>query len=386
MRWSPRASSAPPWSGAAVAAHDEPVVGSSMSAPIAARPSTSPSIRSDSLWRSSSAPADDGLAARRRRRAARPASARRSSSGPRPAPPRCPRAGSHATSSSPTGSSSAWVPGSSRSPRITAPIRWAMRKKPGRVQLRPTFSMTTRDPGTRQAAATMNAADDGSPGTVISSSSSSSTSLTVIVSPSRSNGTRASAQDPLGVVAALGDLGDRRAARRQQAGDQHAGLDLGAGHGQLVVDALQVGAPHDRAAAGARRGPRRPAPIIVQRLDHPVHRPAPDRLVAVERPLAAGLPGQPSGQQPQQRARVAHVEPPAGGLERGVQAHPADHQRAGDALLLHPGAEREQRLEGRARVGRVEVVAHRHRLVAHRGEERRAVGDRLVGRGPEAAP
>ena len=51
------------------------------------------------------------------------------------------------------------------------PIRWAIRKKPQRVQLSATSFTTTREPGTRQAAAT-NAAEDGSPGTVTASSSS----------------------------------------------------------------------------------------------------------------------------------------------------------------------------------------------------------------------
>ena len=60
-----------------------------------------------------------------------------------------------------------------------------------RVQLRPTFETTTREPGTSAAAATMNAAELRSPGTAISSSSSSSTCATVVRRPSRSTGTRA---------------------------------------------------------------------------------------------------------------------------------------------------------------------------------------------------
>ena len=50
---------------------------------------------------------------------------------------------------------------------------------------------TTREPCTSVAAATMNAAEDGSAGTTISSSSSSSTCETVDLKPSCSNGTRA---------------------------------------------------------------------------------------------------------------------------------------------------------------------------------------------------
>ena len=70
-------------------------------------------------------------------------------------------------------------------------MRSAIRKNPVRVQLSPTSFTTTRDPLTRIAAATTNAADEGSPGTTMSSSSSSSTWATVMRPPSRSNGTRA---------------------------------------------------------------------------------------------------------------------------------------------------------------------------------------------------
>ena len=51
--------------------------------------------------------------------------------------------------------------------------------------------------------------------------------------------------------------------------------------------------------SGGRRSSRawQSAPIILQRLDHPVHRPAADRLVAVERPYAARLAGEPARQQ-----------------------------------------------------------------------------------------
>ena len=48
-----------------------------------------------------------------------------------------------------------------------------------RVQLRPIPETTTREPGTSMAAATMKAADEGSPGTTTSSSSISSTCVTV---------------------------------------------------------------------------------------------------------------------------------------------------------------------------------------------------------------
>ena len=102
-----------------------------------------------------------------------------------------PSSGPAATSSSPIGSSPACVPGGSRSPTITAPIRSAIRRKPVRVQFSPTSFTTTREPRTRIAAATMKAADDGSPGTRTPSISSSSTEAIFSRSPSCSNGTRA---------------------------------------------------------------------------------------------------------------------------------------------------------------------------------------------------
>jgi hypothetical protein len=70
-------------------------------------------------------------------------------------------------------------------------MRRAISKKPVLVQFRPTSLTTTREPGTRHAAATMKAADEGSPGTTTSSSSSSSTWEMRVVRPSRSSGTRA---------------------------------------------------------------------------------------------------------------------------------------------------------------------------------------------------
>ena len=147
-------------------------------------------MRSDSLTRSSSASRTTVSPS-----AKAPSSATSVSSsiasGTSSGPTSVPSSGAEATSSSPTGSLSASVPGSSRSPRITAPMRSAIRRKPVRVQLSPTSSSTTREPGTSVAAATTKAAEEGSPGTTISSSSSSSTWETVSAAPSRSNGTRA---------------------------------------------------------------------------------------------------------------------------------------------------------------------------------------------------
>ena len=51
-----------------------------------------------------------------------------------------------------------------------------------------------------------------------------------------------------------------------------------------------------------------PRAHLAQRGGDAVDRAAADRLVAVERPLAAGLARQPAGREPHQRARVADVD------------------------------------------------------------------------------
>ena len=131
------------------------------------------------------------------------------------------------------------------------------------------------------------------------------------------------AHQALGVIAALGALDDRGRALGEHPGDQDARLDLRARHGQLVGDPDQLRPAHRE---------RREAPVARldpgthggQRLADPVHRPAADRLVAVERPGTARLPGEPARQQAHQRARVADVEQPAGRLERRVQPDASD--------------------------------------------------------------
>ena len=71
-----------------------------------------------------------------------------------------------------------------------------------------------------------------------------------------------------------------------------------------------------------------PRAHLAQRRGDAVDGPAADRLVAVERPLAAGLAREPAGREPHQRARVADVDVRLGGR---AQPGPADRQRARSA-------------------------------------------------------
>ena len=71
---------------------------------------------------------------------------------------------------------------------------------------------------------------------------------------------------------------------------------------------------------------------------------------------------------------------------RALQADPVDADLRGDRRRRrHRRPERLDRRQGRAGVGRVEVALDRRLPLAHRGDQRRAVGDRLVGGRAQAA-
>ena len=120
--------------------------------------------------------------------------------------------------------------------------------------------------------------------------------------------------------------------------------------GSAVLDARQLGAadrerreaPVARLHAGAHGG---------ERLRHPVHRPAPDRLVAVQRPHPPGLPGEPARQQAHQRAascprRAARRWP------RAARAAPRRGSARPVAVLVHARPEALDRAQRGRGVGR----------------------------------
>ena len=203
------------------------------------------------------------------------------------------------------GSVSVSVPGSSSSHTTTAPMRSAIRKKAVRVQLRPMPETTTREPGTSMAAATTKAADEGSPG------HHHLVELDLVHlrrrsagRPRASNGTRARRS--------MRSVWSRLGAGSTTVVEPSASIP--AISTQDLTWALATGSAYSMPAElGPADGEGRKAPVAGlharahrgQRLRHAVHGPAPDRLVAVERPGAARLPGEPAGQQPHQGARVA---------------------------------------------------------------------------------
>ena len=98
-----------------------------------------------------------------------------------------------------------------------------------------------------------------------------------------------------------------------------------------------------------------------------------------------GLPREPAGQQPHQRAGVADVDRAASaarrpaGPGRGSPARPASRTST-SAPSACTARSVEQRVRG------VEVARDLHRLGGHRGEQRGAVRDRLVGAARASVP
>ena len=163
----------------------------SASPPSALIASTTDAIRSDSLWRSSSAPLTTVSPS-----ANAPARATSGSSsiasGTSPAATLVARSVEWRASTAPWGSPPDGIPSSTS---IAAPIRFRIPSSPTRVGFRPTPSSRTRLPGMTSAATMRNAADEKSPGTLKPTGSSRSAGRTAIrrggsVAPDRQPGPR----------------------------------------------------------------------------------------------------------------------------------------------------------------------------------------------------
>ena len=275
-------------------------------------------------------------------------------------------------------------PGPRGSPRPSAA---AMRKNAVRVQFRPmSLDHDRANRATSAAAAAMKAAEDGIAGHGAARRARARRPRRPdTVSPSRSNGTRARHEHPLGVVAAARRLGDAgRAPTARSAGDQHARLDLRAGHGQLVVDPVQ-GAPRDRG--------RGEAPLARVERRAPIGRSGTAMRSTGRRRIDSSPssvhdpPGCPASQPGSRRSSVPELptsrRPPVtlerarAGRRRGSTSAPS---------LLVDARRRAPRI-----ASSVESVSCGVQVVAYvtgsshiAAEQRRAVRDRLVGR--RAAP
>ena len=159
-----------------------------------------------------------------------------------------------------------------------------------------TSDSTISEPSTISAATIGNAAEDGSAGTTTSAPCSSGWPVSAILRPwlpsRRRDDLRAKMlQHQFGMVAAGLGLDHGGDAGRGQPRQQHRGFDLRRGHRRAVEDRQRIARAVQRqrqpAAFAARADPRAHQ---FQGIEHPPHRPAAQRGVAVEhrRDRAAG--------------------------------------------------------------------------------------------------
>ena len=200
-------------------------------------------------------------------------------------------------------------------------MRSAIRTKPVRVQFALMSVMTIREPLTRIAAAMWKAAEDGSPGHVDRRRARARRA-----GSARSGRRRGRSARPRGRAGARCGRGSARA--RSPSSCPEASSPAISTHDFTCADATGSVYSIPRSGMpctvnGAKRPSVRldPGAHLAQRHRDAVDRPAADRRVAVERPLAAGLAREPAGREPHQRAGVADVDVRLAGR---AQPGPAD--------------------------------------------------------------
>ena len=370
--------------------------------PSIAKPSSVASIsaaerRSAPRPRSRSGPTPCGAAPRRRgspsrprrsRRRARPAAARRSPAAPRRRRPRSPRSarGADATARPARLAARARLSGSTS---ISAPIRSRIASRPVRVGLRPTPGRAR--PRCRRRAAPRRRRRRPRRSRRARRSRPASSALgrsTATAPPSRST-RRPAAASIRSVWSRLGSGSTTVVSpSASRPAKQQARLDLGAGDRQLVVDPVQRRALDRERRQPVRRGSSSRAPI--RRSGSAIRSTGRRRIESSPSSVQvpAGLPGEPARQEPQQGAGVADVDRGRGRAPAQADARDRaapDGDPAPVARRSTVGAERLDRGQGRARVGGVEVALDRALALGHRGDQRRPVRDRLVGRRAQVA-
>ena len=197
-----------------------------------------------------------------------------------------------------------------------------MSSRPVREGFRPTPSMWMTLPGRPAARAPQKAAPEMSPGTLtVAAASAAARRATPTDRPSRSTRYAERGEGPLRMIPCRGRLDDDGRARRVEAGQQHAALDLGARDVRLIGDALQR-APRRWSAAAGRRptGWSRPSAVsgaMTRRIGRRVSDASP--MMTVRNGCAAARPDS---------SRI--VVPGIGGVDRPWRGGQAVQAAAGD--------------------------------------------------------
>ncbi|MND81791.1 hypothetical protein D3C80_735990 [compost metagenome] len=184
-----------------------------------------------------------------------------------------------------------------------------------------------------------------------------------------------SAQHPLSMVAALFRLDHDGLARRVQSGQQDGRLDLGRGHRLHILNARQTTAVQGQRHAVLGAVPVEMRAHVRQGPGDALHRPLPQRGVAVEG-RANVVAGGGAHQQPHPGAGVAAVDDRSRGREPALPGHaPAPLANA-----LDLGAEGLDRAGGGQDVVAFQQALDLGHALGHAAEDQRAVRHGLVAR------
>ena len=328
-------------------------------------------MRSDSLWRSSSAPVHDRACPRRTHRAAPRAAARRSRAALRPprtvgrrAARRCARPGRpRARHRRPSAAST-------RQPPIRPSAR-ATSQQAGASRVHPhVIAASSSEPGTSVAAAMKNAAEEKSPGTSTSLEPQALGAATRSRRPPRCAARRpprrASARCGRGSASRSTTVVSPSASSPASSTQD---FTCALATGSSYADAVQLGALDRPAAAGGPRGTRRVAPMRRSGCRDAVDRAAADALVAVERPASPAAARQASP------GRIRSSVPALPDVDRSAPVGAAQPDATSSmstcrVRAVRTAARSERRIASSVAAvsARAQVVADGGRSLAHRAD------------------
>ena len=183
----------------------------------------------------------------------------------------------------------------------------------------------------------------------------------------------------LGVVARGCRLVDARRSRREDTGEQNCRLQLGRSNRRVIGDRREAARSRNGERERLRTFRSEPSTHELEWIRDPAHRAAAKGRIA--RKLDGDAPWREHAhEQANRRAGIAAIDG-AFRLRRTRTAPPADVARKASIRPLFEidlGAQNAHGADGRAHVGGVEHAGHMRSAFGHRGEEHRAMRNRLV--------
>ena len=245
-------------------------------------------------------------------------------------------------------------------------------------------SSVSSPPSASAASPAKNAADDGSPGTTVSSARDARVrrrELDACAAPNDVDAARA--EHALGVIARSRRLArPSRARRRRSAGEQDGALHLRA-RDLAAATRCRAALRRERSSASppcggsSTRAPIASSGFATRRIGRRLRLASPTNVAVI------GSAGDDAGHEPRRRAAVAAVEIVRRRAQRRADRRPSTTMSCRQRRNVR--AERAQHAGRGVHVGRLEDAGDARRAVAERGEDQRAMRDRLVARDAQRA-